>query len=359
MRIAMVGLRAPGAEGGVEGSVAALAPRLVDRGCAVTVFTRPAYNRDGDGWRGVRLVDVPTVDHPHLEAIVHTLRCIPRALGFDLVHVHAVGNALLAFVPRLAGVPVVVTAHAPDWRREKWGPVARLALRTGAIVGNACADAVIAVSADTARAIGGQPTVIPNGVEPLPFAELAEAGVQGLVPGFLLYLGRLVPEKRVDLLLAAHAAAGDVPPLVIAGSAPRGSPLGDALRRAVRSDVRFVGSRTGAAKAALLHHAGAVVSASRVEGLPLAILEGMAHARAIVASDIAPHRELVTDGVHGRLVAGESVAAWADALRRARNAEAHGLAGRARALAEFGWDPIADRTVGLYREVLRRRPRRV
>ena len=88
-RVAMVGLRAPwGADGGVEHAVAALAPRLVQRGFAVTVYCRRRYNQLGPGIHdGVRLVDVDTLYGKHTEAFVHTLLATPRAsLGHDLVH---------------------------------------------------------------------------------------------------------------------------------------------------------------------------------------------------------------------------------------------------------------------------------
>lgn len=154
----MVGLRAPGAEGGVEGVVAELGPRLVQRGCAVTVFCRARYNGHGARWNGVDLVDVPTVYTKHLESFVHTALSMPALVGggFNLVHIHAVGNALLSFVPRAAGVPTVVTVHALDWRRDKWGQAAKIALRTGAWAARRFPDALIAVSGETAAKLPGR-----------------------------------------------------------------------------------------------------------------------------------------------------------------------------------------------------------
>ena len=99
VRVAMVGLRAPwGPEGGVERSVAELAPRLVERGIDVTVFCRRRYNARGEGvFEGVRLRDHGTIYTKHLEAIVHTARAAPlAALGADLVHFHATGPAMWA-----------------------------------------------------------------------------------------------------------------------------------------------------------------------------------------------------------------------------------------------------------------------
>jgi glycosyltransferase involved in cell wall biosynthesis len=358
LNVAVVGLRAPGAEGGVEQAVAALAPRLADRGCEITVFCRPGYAPPGARWRGVRLVDVPTVRRKHLEAIVHTTLSMPSLVrgGYDVVHLHAIGNALLSFVPRAAGIPTVVTVHGLDWKRAKWGPVARVALRAGAAAASTFADAVIAVSAETAASFDGA-VRIPNGVDPIAFQPLSAAGIADLEPGYLLYVGRIVPEKDLETLIRAHAASGSARPLVIVGSAGHDHAHLDHLRGLVRSDVRFVGPRFGEQKAALLHHAAAFATASRLEGLPLALLEAMSAGRAVIASDIAPHRELVPDDRIGRRVPAGDVAAWALALGSVGRADGTGEAARDRAVREYGWDPVADRTVAVYRDVLARRRR--
>lgn len=360
----MVGLRAPGAEGGVEQVVAALGPRLVARGCAVTVFCRSRYNRHGDRFGGMDLVDVPTVYTKHLEAIVHTGLSMPRAArGFDVVHVHAVGNALWSFVPRWWGVPTVVTVHALDWQREKWGRVARGALRAGAWAAGRCADAIITVSEETRAtfAPSAVPVVrIPNGVDAPAPEPLAAAGAPGLEPGFFLYLGRLVPEKNLETLLRAHTRAATGRKLVITGSHGHAPAYFEHLRATAGPDVVFTGPKFGPAKAALLHHAAAFCTPSRLEGLPLSVLEAMACGRCVLASDIPAHRELLADGA-GRLIPADDEAAWADAMRLVASAPDARVGERARLRAEarYGWDPIADRTLEVYRDVVNKRVTRL
>lgn len=364
----MVGLRAPGAEGGVEGVVAELGPRLITRGCQVTVMCRPRYNGHGETWNGVDLVDVPTIYTKHLESFVHTALSMPALVGgdFDLVHIHAIGNALFSCVPRSLGVATVVTVHALDWRRAKWGRAARVALRAGAWAAETFPDAVVAVSEETEAqfALARAPVVrIPNGVTAPPWTDLSAAGVDGLVPGYTLALGRIVPEKNLEVVIRAHARSGVAGDLVITGGHGHAP---DYLARLVRiaddvapGRVRFTGSRFGAAKAALLHNAGVIAFPSRLEGLPLAVLEAMACGGTVIASDIAPHRELLPAGC-GVLVPAHDVGAWERALRMSAEGRFTGNGGRARAraLGQYGWDPIADRTVALYRDVLRRRSER-
>ena len=187
LRVAMVGLRAPwGAEGGVEQSVAELAPRLVELGCEVTVFCRRRYNPLGPGeHRGVRLMDVGTVYTKHLEAIVHTAAVLPRAIQrADVVHLHATGPALLSWLPRLVGKAVVVTVHGLDWQRDKWGAGASLALRVGAASAARFPHEVIVVGQHLQRhyeeTYGRATVCIPNGVGDIARPPLERGDVPGL-----------------------------------------------------------------------------------------------------------------------------------------------------------------------------------
>lgn len=369
LRVAMVGLRAPGAEGGVESVVAELGPRLVERGCDVTVTCRPRYNSHGTRWKGLSLVDVPTIYTKHLESIVHTALSLRVVLegGFDLVHIHAVGNALLSFLPRNVGVPTVVTVHALDWRREKWGRAAQTALRAGAWAAGRWPDSVIAVSEETAAWFQGSraPVArIPNGVTEPVYAPLSDAGVDGLRPGFALYLGRIVPEKNLETLIRAFAASRYPGELVITGGHGHAPEYLAKVARLAHEiaprRVRFTGSRFDRAKAALLRHAGVVAFPSHLEGLPLAMLEAMACGRTVLASDIPPHRELLHERC-GVLLPMNDVGAWTSALEAGADGRyaGAGACAAARAREQYGWDPIVERTIGVYRDVLASRSGRL
>jgi len=365
LRIAMVGLRAPwGTEGGVEHAVGALAPRLAARGCAVTVYCRRRYNSLGPGiHEGVRLVDVDTVYSKHAEAFLHTALAAPRAaLSADLIHVHATGPALFSWMPRLLGRKVVATVHGLDWQRQKWGRVARTVLRAGAWSAATWPDETIVVGEHLAQAFeetyGRSTTVIPNGVDAIQAQPLAAAEVDGLESGrFLLYVGRLVPEKGLDRLFAAYAASGIDLPLVVTGGATHAEDYGAALAAGAPPGVVMTGPRHGAARDALLSHARAFVLPSHLEGFPLAPLEAMASGLPVLLSDIPPHREILADGLDGS--AGWVVRddGWVDALCRVADADPGvlglmGDVGRAHVEAERSWDVVADATVAVYRRLL-------
>ena len=362
-RVAMVGLRAPwGADGGVEHAVAALAPRLVQRGFAVTVYCRRRYNQLGPGIHdGVRLVDVDTLYGKHTEAFVHTLLATPRAsLGHDLVHIHAMGPALFASVPRLFGRRTVVTVHAEDFARDKWGGIAQRALRLGEWSAARFAHEAIVVGRHLEQAFQDRhqrpTTVIPNGAATIAEASLNEAGVEGLVSGqYLLFVGRIVPEKGLRPLFEAYKASGVRLPLVITGDALHAETHLARLRRDAPPGVRFTGARRGRARDALLRHARAFVNPSRLEGLPLAPLEALSAGLPVLLSDIPPHREVLGEPSRGGWLVREGE--WVEALQRVAaltpaELAAVGQAGIARVAAHFSWDDAAEQTAAVYRRVL-------
>lgn len=362
--VAMAGLRSPwGTEGGVEAHVAALAPRLVKRGAHVTVYCRERYNPHGNCYReGVRLADVPTVYSRSAEAFVHTAITAPRAcLRHDIVHLHACGPALFASVPRMLGRRSVVTLHGRDWERDKWGKAARAVLRGSARVGMRSADAVISVSNELlpwCREAGAHNVeAIPNGVEPHEPVTWDPAIFPMLRPGgYFLFLGRLVPEKGLDTLVAAAASARLSMPVVITGGGTYTAGFVGRLRReAPEERVIFTGPRFGLEKRMLLSHARAFVFPSRLEGLPVALLEAMAAGLPLLASDIPPNHE-----AHGGLARWslpvDDVPAWAHALKEAAAASPESLAASGAALREraerhFGWEATADRTMAMYERV--------
>ncbi|MFZ5478864.1 MAG: glycosyltransferase family 4 protein [Myxococcota bacterium] len=354
----MVGLRAPwGVEGGVESAVAELAPRLVRAGCEVTVYCRGRYNPYGSGFvEGVRLVDVPTTYSRSLEAFVHSAIAAPRAaLRHDVVHLHACGPAMMAPLPRALGRRVVVTVHGKDWTRDKWGPVAKAVLRAGVGVAGRSASALMAVSRELRDYLASRYDVpvhfVPNGVAP----HEPVAWDPGLFPslrpgGYVLFVGRLVPEK--DVLTLVRAAARTRLPVVITGGAAYTDAYVAQLRREAPANVLFTGPRFGDEKAMLLTHARAFALPSRVEGLPIALLEAMAAGLPTLVSDIGPNREALAHCGGWRLPTGD-VARWGAALEEVAAADLAilrgiGAQGAWRVRERYGWDNVVRETLGVY-----------
>ena len=270
----------------------------------------------------------------------------------------------MSAVPRLARVPVVVTIQGLDWRREKWGPGARAVLRLASRLAVVSPNRAIVVSRELERyyhdELDAATTYIPNGVnsEPPPPTD----GMMNLQAGsYVLFLGRLVPEKHVHTLIRAYRKVPGSAPLVIAGPSSHSPEYVESLARLAEADdrVRMLGPRYGEEKAWLLHNAAAFVQPSSVEGLPIALLEALAAGCYPVVSSIPENLEPVTvEGAHlGASFPVGDEAALAQVLRSAltrtdRRVTGERLSEHVR--REYDWGVIAARTAAIYQEVARK-----
>jgi glycosyltransferase involved in cell wall biosynthesis len=353
----------PATYGGIERHVHELAVRLVEAGHAVDVYCRPHYTPRDATLDGVGLIRLPSLNTKHLDAITHVGLCsghsaLARA---DIVHYHALGPSSLAWVPRLAGKKTVVTVHGLDWQREKWGPVARSFLRFCEWTALRFADATIVVSRtleDYFRAKGrGSVHYIPNGnALPGPASEEPIRRL-GLVPGgYVLFVGRLVPEKGLHVLVRAHRVSAPEWPLVVAGGGHFTDEYVESCRRDAAGSARFLGPVYGEALASLQQHAAAVVVPSSLEGLSIALLEAMSHGRPVLASDIPENLEVLADaGVSFRTGDADDLGRrLCELLASPDRRKELGRRARARIEAEYDWERVVAGTTEVYHAVTRR-----
>lgn len=374
MRIAFIGQKGiPATFGGIEFHVDELSRGLAARGHDVRVYVRDWYTPKAlRSYGGVRLIHVPTIRTKHLDAAVHSLLCTLHAAasGIDIIHYHAIGPALFSCWPRILGRNVVATVHRLDWATDKWKTPAKLALKLGEWVSVKVPDRTIVVSEALKsyfRNKYGKETVhVSHGIRlpsRIPLRELRERF--GLEEGrYILFMSRLVPEKRADWMIEAfreQKKAGGLPEdlkLVIAGGT---SGSDDYVRRvkeiaAGAQDVVFTGYVTGSLKDELLSNALVFVLPSDLEGFPIVLMEAMSYGLCCLCSDILPHREAIRDGVDGRLFRTGSSADFGDKLRelvlRPERREALGGGALERMRKRPGWDEIVRQTEAVYRRLL-------
>lgn len=150
MKIVVTGTRGiPNIMGGVETHCEELFPRIAAKGYDITVIRRKSYVKDSlKEYKGVKLIDLETPKKKSFEAIIHTFKAIIKAksLHADIVHIHAIGPALLTPVARLLGMKVVFTHHGPDYDRDKWGNAAKIMLKLGERIGTTFSNEVIVIS---------------------------------------------------------------------------------------------------------------------------------------------------------------------------------------------------------------------
>lgn len=362
MRIAFIGQKGvPSTHGGVERHVEELGARLAAMGHEITVFTRPNYTpRTLREHRGMRLVSLPTVGTKHLDAIVHSLLATFACWrgGYDIVHYHAIGPCLVSPFARLRGRKVVATVHGQDWRRGKWGGAASRILRIAEWMALHVPHATISVSETLAASYTAsgarRVTYIPNGVSIDPGDDMVALQDAGVEPGeYVLFAGRLVPEKGCHHLLQAWSTIETALQLVIAGDTSHSDAYVDSLRSAASHSVVFTGYEYGARLAALFRHCALFVLPSDLEGLPIVLLEALAYGAPVLASDIPPNAEVL--GENGEYFHAGDSAHLAVRLRECLASEValreRADAIRERALAEYDWDRMAAETSALYAQL--------
>lgn len=306
MKIVVTGTRGiPDVMGGVETHCEQLFPRIAAKGFDVTLIRRKSYVADRlTEWQGVKLVDVETPRNKALEAVIHTFRAVNRAkrLGADVVHIHAIGPALLTPYAKALGMRVVFTHHGPDYDRDKWGRAGKAALRLGERMGCMFADDVIVISSAIKDLVGRKYSrtegvhLIYNGV---PAPDICDYGEYfrelGIEQGrYVLGMCRFVPEKNLHHLVEAFSridAHGCR--LVLAGDTDFEDSYSRGLKEMARkAGVVLTGFVKGRKLHSLLTHCRCYCLPSSHEGLPIALLEAMSYGVPVVVSDIPANVEV-------------------------------------------------------------------
>lgn len=296
--------------------------RLVREGFRFDVFVRKHYMAGKyhlSTWKGIGLRYSPGIHSKHLDAISHSITALCKILldDYRIVYINTIGVSLLAFVPRAFGRKVIVQVHGLDFKRAKWGSIARAFLRLSCRTAVWFADLIICVSEqDKAyfdERFGTNCVFIPNGVTAkrrIP-PKLIRRNWGLNRDGYILFMGRLVKEKGCHLLLRAYQQLETDKALVVAGDDPHNAPYCQRLKRHAGDHIHFVGYVDGAEKDELLGNAYCYVLPSTLEAMPLSVLEAMSFGRCVIASDLPELREVL--GNYGLFFEAGS----ADSLREA------------------------------------------
>ena len=304
-RIAMIGHKfIPSREGGVEVVVSNLAPHLSEIGYDVTVYNRTnkqfkMLRKKGElprEYKGVRMKWAPTIDRRGLAAMTSSVFATIMAAfsSNDLIHFHTEGPCVICWLPKLFGKKVVVTIHGLDHMRQKWGRFASAYIMQGEKAAVRHANSIIVLSKGVQNYFlekyGRETIMIPNGIDPAEVRPADEITKQfGLTSGeYILFLGRLVPEKGIHYLIEAYKKLNTDKKLVIVGRTSDTDDYVKQLHDMVGNDpsVIFTGFQQGAIQEELYSNAYLYVLPSDLEGMPLTLLEAMNYGCCCVTSDI-------------------------------------------------------------------------
>ncbi|WP_081403146.1 glycosyltransferase family 4 protein [Scytonema hofmannii] len=311
MKIAVIGAKGlPPKQGGIEHYCAEIYPRMVARGNDVDLFARCSYTESGWAERyefqGVRVIPLPGLQMRGIDAFVTSALGAIATSGkkYDIVHFHALGPSLFTFLPKLVTpAKVVVTCQGLDWQRAKWGKFSTRMIQMGEKAAVRFADGLVVVSDALQnyflQTYDRETVYIPNG--PATYGESDPKFTYGTSLGleperYILFLGRIVPEKRPDLLVEAFSRLKPAGwKLVLAGGVSDTKIFTSQVLEKISKNhnMVFAGELQGSRLWEIVRGAGLFVLPSDLEGLPLAMLEAMQQGVPVVASDIPPHQQLI------------------------------------------------------------------
>jgi len=306
MKIAMLGVKAVPHPGGICTYSEEVGSRLVSRGHEVTVYCRRQYLDDaGDNGnipphRGIERKLSPGLRGKHLDALTHSFTSALDSLrqDYDVIHIHGSAPAVVAPLLRLRpGRPVVVTIHSLDWQGGKWGALATAAMKTAAGIPLRFAHELTVVSQGLQQFyrdnFGRETAHISTGVELPEILQPHQIERRwSLTTGdYILFVGRLTPEKGLQYLISSYEALDTDKRLIIVGGANFKDPYVDSIRKQASDRVIFTGYLQGQILAELFSNTYLYVQPSILEAMPIAALEALSYGRCVLASDIPGNQE--------------------------------------------------------------------
>ncbi len=311
MKIAMIGhKRIPSREGGVEVVVEELSTRLVEKGHKVDVYNRKGNNVADKKiktpkikeYKGVKIKTIFTINKKGIDALIYSFISSIKAIfgKYDCIHYHAEGSCAMLWIPHLFKKRVVVTIHGLDWQRSKWGGFATKYIKFGEKMAAKYANEIIVLSKGVQKyfkdTYNRETNFIPNGVnKPILKTPNVIKEKYGLEKeSYILYLARIVPEKRLDLLIEAYRKTDTKIKLVIAGGASHTNDFLEKINKKASEDSRIImtGFVQGEELQELFSNAYLYCLPSDVEGMPLSLLEAMSYGRNCLVSDIEENTQV-------------------------------------------------------------------
>ena len=371
MKIAMIGhKRIPSREGGVEIVVEELSTRMVQLGNEVT-----CYNRRGKHvldknekieklkeYKGIKIKEVLTIDKKGLAAMTSSFFGTFKILfsNAEIVHYHAEGPcAMIPIIKLFSRKKVIATIHGLDWQRAKWkNGFASKYIKFGEKMAAKYADEIIVLSENVKKyfkeTYNRDTNFIPNGVSK---PEIKEAKIINEKYGlgkndYILFLGRIVPEKGIHYLIDAFNKIKTNKKLVIAGGASDTNEYYSELKEKSENNknIIFTGFIQGQELEELYSNAYIYVLPSDLEGMPLSLLEAMSYGNCCLTSDIEECSTVIKD--NGLTFKKSNIEDLKNKLQKLLDKEDIVIKYKTNAqdyiLNKYNWDDIAIKTLKIY-----------
>lgn len=368
MAIAMFGQKRLSREGGIEIVVKELCTRIAKNGYTVTCYNRSGHHVSGaeydkkTEYEGINQKCVPTIEKKGLAAVSSSFfAALYSAFGkYNVVHIHAEGPAFFSWLPKLLGKRVIVTVHGLDWQREKWkSGFGSKFIKQGEKNAVKYADEIIVLSKGVhdyfRNQYGRETRFIPNGVNrpEIRKAELITDKFGLTKDSYILFLGRLVPEKGIRYLIEAFKNVKTEKKLVIAGGSSDTDSFMKELKELAKDDKRiiFTGFVQGQMLEELYSNAYIYTLPSDLEGMPLSLLEAMSYGNCCLVSDIQECTEVVED--KALIFKKSNVQDLQNKLQEACDRTEKVMELKQQAAdyicKKYNWDDVVEETLKLYR----------
>jgi glycosyltransferase involved in cell wall biosynthesis len=360
IKIAIIGMRGiPANYGGFETCAEETAVRLV-KDFDVFVFCRKHINQfPGDVYKGVRLIKLPSIRTKSLDTMTHTLLCVLYLTftpSIKIVHLYNAANAIFLPWLRLFGKKVYVSVDGLEWRRTKWGRLARTYYKfTATFLSAKFANKVIADSRVVEKYYWDQfklkTVYIPYGANIDSSLDESVLAKYGLAKRrYLFFVGRLVPEKGVHHLIDAYNQLKTDMPLVIIGDDVAYRDYVAELKAGASANVKFLGYLYGREYQAISAFPYFYVSASQLEGTSPSLVTAMAFGNCVLVNGIEENKETI--GEAGLVFAENN---WADLQNRMQElidnpqiVASFREKAAAHARDHYDWDAIARKYQALF-----------
>lgn len=370
MKIVMLGHKhIPSREGGVEVVVEELSTRMAKLGHEVTCYNRNSKHvmdkneeigKLGE-YKGIKIKRVLTIDKKGLSAITSSFFASIKALfsKADVVHYHAEGPCYWIWIVKFFSKKrIVVTIHGLDWQRSKWGGFASKIIKKGEQRAVKYADEIIVLSKNVQnyfKEVYSRDTIyIPNGVnKPNILKEnIITKKYKLKKDDYILYLGRIVPEKGIHYLIEAYNNIKTNKKLVIAGGSSDTDEYYKELRELSKTNknIIFTGFVQGKELEELYSNSYIYVLPSDLEGMPLSLLEAMSYGNCCLTSNIEECSSVIED--KGVTFKKSDIKDLQDKLEylcnNIKEVNKYKKESQEYILDKYNWDNVVDETLKLY-----------
>jgi len=304
MKIAVLGTRGiPAAYSGFETCVEQVSSRLVEKGHEVIVYCRTKHvlTKSKTYYKGIRLVNLPTISNKYLDTFFHTFISVLHVViksNVNTILMFGVGNAIFCFPLRIFKKKVIINVDGLDWKRKKWGTFARWYLKISERWAGLFANEVITDSNVIKQYYLNRYNKRTHMIAYGAYTEksekqnfLVKLGLK--TNGYILFVGRLVPENCAHHLIKAYNLLNTKLKLVVVGGSSYSSRYVHYLKSKANPNTLFTDYVFGEDYRQIVSNAYIFVESSEVGGTHPALLEAMGMGNCVIVNDIPPNLETI------------------------------------------------------------------